>query len=75
MLGLAVAYQNAAIGRIRSAWAIPLTVGVTLVSLVACVLDSPAAIVGLIVDIGILAAIGVAHAVEPRRHARSGAVA
>jgi hypothetical protein len=60
MLGLAGGFVVAAIGVWRRApWAVPVTVGVAVVSLVACVLQSPAAILGVAIDLVILAAVGL----------------
>ena len=62
MLGLAVAFPVAAFGVWRRApWALALTVGVTLVSFVACTLQSPAAILGVALDLAILAAAGLSR--------------
>ncbi|OGO57223.1 MAG: hypothetical protein A2V85_06995 [Chloroflexi bacterium RBG_16_72_14] len=62
MLALAVAFAVAALGVLRRAsWALSLTVGVTLVSLAACILQSPAAILGVALDLVILAVAGLSR--------------
>jgi hypothetical protein len=43
----------------RAPWAVPVTVGVAVVALVACVLQSPAAILCVAIDLAILAAVGL----------------
>ena len=55
MLALAVAFPVAAYGvRRRAGWALPLTGAVALTSLLACVLQSPAAVLGVVIDLAIL---------------------
>jgi hypothetical protein len=62
MLALTVAFAVAAFGVWRRArWALSLTVGVTLVSLAACILQSPAAILGVALNLVILAVAGLSR--------------
>lgn len=62
MLGLSVAFVVAALAVLRRLrWALPLTVVVTLVSLAACMLQSPAAILGVAINLAILAAAGLSR--------------
>jgi len=66
MLGLALGFAIAAVAVWRRAWwALPTTVAVTLVSLVACLLQSPAAILGVAVNLAILAVAGLSRLRRP----------
>jgi hypothetical protein len=62
MLGLAGAFAVAAFGVWRQArWGLSLVVVATLVSLAACLLQSPAAIMGVALDLVILAVAGLSR--------------
>lgn len=71
MLALAIVLPVAAAGIVlRRRWALPLATAGTLVSLVACALDAPAAIIGLALNVAILAVLLVA--LSARRHDAAG---
>jgi hypothetical protein len=69
MLGLAAAFAFAAFGIWRRHdWGLPLAVGSSLVSLIACVLQSPAAILGVVLNGAILVAVVLVRLDETRLH-------
>lgn len=76
MLGLAVAYAVAAFGIWRrTSWGLAMAVGATLVSVAGCALQSPAAILGLVLNLAILAGLALAWLDATRFHLVPGAVA
>ncbi|MEO5965684.1 MAG: ABC transporter permease [Candidatus Limnocylindrales bacterium] len=72
MLALAIAYPVAAFGVWHATrWALPAVIAATLVSVVVTILQAPAAVLGLLLNVGILAALVVDRASgDPVRVAR-----
>ena len=71
-LAIALAFVVAGLGTWTSrSWAMPLTAGAALLSLPVCLLGSPAAILGVVVDVAILSVVG--WEALPSRRAATGA--